>query len=572
MVRIQSVDIRRLGNPKHCDWGDITWGHYTSRDGLHWTHDGQDPVLAPSKPYDQCGVFTGCFHGAGPHGEPGQLTLFYTSAAQLPINWALPYTRNSEGLAMATSGDGGHTWTKSPLNPILAGEPAGLAVTGWRDPFVARWPALDAAFDDSGDGESLYAILSGGILDSGPVLFLYRMRADDLTRWTYCGPLVHFTAGAYTPTRWTGHYGVNWECGNFMTLGDGAEQRQVLLMGSEGGRKTDVPANVPADLLVDSVGASNPYGSWMLWMAGHFEAVQPPDAAGGGGAPPPKLVPEMMGLLDHGILYAASSYEHPVTKQRIVWGWLKEDTLAPSLRTAKGWCGCLSLPRELFLGRIDGVTAALHSPLEDIASVSVAANGRRPEKTLHTLGIRPLPGLEALRRGTAQTWTEVGVAPAGTVQIARCRSPSFELAAQIRVPDPGCCHRVGFHLRHSADADLACRISVYLDVATETLVLERGHTNGGKAGTPQDPLAGPFTLFRLTDGHSAQWETLRLRIFCDGDTVEVFANDRFALSGLAYVEAGHTGVSCFVEAEDDSSAVVFESIELWDEMASCVVA
>lgn len=135
-----------LGNSKNCVWGDITWGHYTSKDGLRWTHNGNDAVLKPSELYDRYGVFTGCLCPSGPKGEPEQLTVLYTSACHLPINWALPYTRNSEVLAMATSCDGGSSWTKSASNPILRGEPDGVVVTGWRDPFVAAWPALHVAF------------------------------------------------------------------------------------------------------------------------------------------------------------------------------------------------------------------------------------------------------------------------------------------------------------------------------------------------------------------------------------------------------------------------------------------
>ncbi|KAK2043083.1 Arabinanase/levansucrase/invertase [Colletotrichum somersetense] len=132
-------------NPEKCDWGNITWEHVTSRDGIHWKHNGSKPVLEPSQPYDQRGVFTGCFNPTGPGIQPGQLTVFYTSACHLPIHWSLPNTRNSEGPSMATSRDAGRTWVKSEQNPILIGEPDDATVTGWRDPYVAEWPALDEA-------------------------------------------------------------------------------------------------------------------------------------------------------------------------------------------------------------------------------------------------------------------------------------------------------------------------------------------------------------------------------------------------------------------------------------------
>ncbi|KAL1888284.1 hypothetical protein Sste5346_009676 [Sporothrix stenoceras] len=527
-------------NPKHCDWGGITWGHYTSKDGIQWTHDDDGPVLQPSETYDQCGIFTGCLIPSElrPRDEPGHLIILYTSAADLPINWALPYTRNSEGLAMATSADGGRTWTKSANNPILAGEPEGIVVTGWRDPFVAKWPALDRARGILAD-ETLYGIISGGIKNSGPALFLYTVATNDVSHWEYLCPLVHIAEGSFKPTRWTGNYGVNWECGNFLTLGESDDKRSFMLIGSEGGVKS-VAEN-----------GANVYGSWLLWMSG--ELTQTNDG--------PRLVPKVFGLLDHGMFYAAASYEHPVTKQRIVWGWLKEDTLALKHREAKGFAGYQGLPRELYLLVISDVVGALSSPLHEIDSLVVKDNDKDGTKIITTLGIRPLPSLESLRRGEPICFNNL---TGNTTYLTTCRFPSFELEAVIRIVPTGQHQRVGFNLRHNDD--LSRQLAVYFEVQTETIVLDRSQTNV-EDGMPRDELPGPFTLLKQTNG----WETLRLRIFGDGDTIEIFANDRFALSAVAYLDARYTGISGFVEGEGDAQSVVFESIKIWDDMASCTV-
>lgn len=71
----------------------------------------QEPVLLPDQPCDKDGIFTGCFFPTGPHGEEDQLSVFYTSVCHLPISWDQPYTRGCEGLALATSSDGGETCT-----------------------------------------------------------------------------------------------------------------------------------------------------------------------------------------------------------------------------------------------------------------------------------------------------------------------------------------------------------------------------------------------------------------------------------------------------------------------------
>ena len=519
-------------------------------------------MLAPSEPYDQCGVFTGCLYPRGPRGEADQLTVLYTSACHLPINWALPYTRNSAGLAMATSADGGLTWNKSSqCNPILAGEPEGVVVTGWRDPFVGVWPALDRLRGLADVADSLYGIISGGISGgeaAQPALFLYAVSRDDVSRWDYLGPLVHFTKGSYRRSCWTGDYGVNWECGNFLTLGNGADERQFILVGSEGGVRDDV-----------SLDASNRHGSWLLWMSGALTLTE--DG--------PRFVPGVFGLLDHGLFYAASSYEHPLTKQRVVWGWLKEDVLALARREDKGWAGFQALPRELFLLRLEKVVETLKTPLKEIDSlvvekeIAAATNSERDTKIdtetniVYTLGIRPLPSLERLRRGDGRCWEDLATS---SQLLMNCRSPCYELMATIRIhPSPNrlAQQRVGFHLRHNAD--LSQRVSVYFDVHTETIVLDRSQTND-EEGMPRDSLSGPFTLFRHQD---TGWEPLHLRIFGDGDTIEVFANDRFALSAVAYIESSFLGISSFVMTTDDTrdSAVVWERVCIWDDMDSCLV-
>lgn len=412
-------------------------------------------------------------------------------------------------------------------------------MTGWRDPFVGHWPALDRARSVP-VGETLYGIISGGIKDSGPALFLYAVASDDVSQWEYLGPLVHITEGFYQPTRWTGNCGVNWECGNFLTLGEGDEERSFVIVGTEGGAKS-----------VTEKG-DNVYGSWLLWMSGEF--TQTKDG--------PRLVPNVFGQLDHGLFYAAASYGHPETKQRIVWGWLKEDTLALKHREAKGFVGYQALPRELFLLRIPEVVEALKTPLDKIDSLIVEDDAGAQTKTVATIGIRPLPGLEQLRRNDPICFNNV--TSKNTTFLTKCRSPSFELKTTIRIIPTGKHQRVGFHLRHN-DA-LSRRLTVYFDVQTETIVLDRSQTND-EDGMPRDKLSGPFTLFRQVGG----WELLRLRIFCDGDTVEIFANGRFALSAVAYLDARDTSISTLNESEDSDQSVVFETISIWDDMASCLV-
>ena len=92
-------------NPFGSKWQNMTWGHSTSRDLIHW--EPQEPTLLP----DGLGtIFSGSSaideaNSAG-FGKNSIVTLF-TSAA------------NSQVQSLAYSNDGGYTYTTYPGNPVL---------------------------------------------------------------------------------------------------------------------------------------------------------------------------------------------------------------------------------------------------------------------------------------------------------------------------------------------------------------------------------------------------------------------------------------------------------------------
>ncbi|KAM0281660.1 hypothetical protein ACHAQH_003391 [Verticillium albo-atrum] len=513
----------------------MSWGHATSRDGLRWTHaTSPEPALKPSESYDKEGIFTGCLWPTGPHGEKDQLTVIYSSIAALPIHWTLKHTRNSEGVSLATSSDAGRTWQKSKLNPILVGEPEDLDVTGFRDPFIAEWPAFDRIRGE----KSLYGFLSGGIVGKGPTVFLYALQPENLTEWKYLGPAVDLAPGFRVPGPWTGDFGVNWECVNFVSLQDGGQEQDFLLMGTEGGVKPRCKE-----------GDKEPLGQWCSWLSGSVEQT----SAG------PRLRHEFDGVLDHGSLYAPNTYVHPVTKKRITIGWLREDGLPMARCEAKGWTGYLSMPRELFLSTTHNVVRGLKSPLEDLRSFKMT-NDSAGVKTLQTLGIKPIDDLKTVRPSRPAEWSALGCTSASGVLRERTRNQSWELDAVITV-DPNQ-KRIGFNICQSPDASQ--RTAVYFSPQDEQLILDRSLSNS-EADIEKPLLSGPFTLLYSRENETEKLEKLRLRIFLDGDVLEVFANDRFALSTTVYGDDSCAGISWFVD--DEGSHSVFESVQLWEDMA-----
>ena len=100
-------------NPYGSTWGNMTWGHSTSTDLVHWTYQGT-PILPDALGTIFSGsavVDTDNTAGFG----AGAVVAFYTSAKPSP--WG-----DSQSQSLAYSTDGGRTFTKYADNPILTSQ------------------------------------------------------------------------------------------------------------------------------------------------------------------------------------------------------------------------------------------------------------------------------------------------------------------------------------------------------------------------------------------------------------------------------------------------------------------
>ena len=185
-------------NPAEAKWGDIHWGHAVSGDLLHW--EDRPIALAPrTEGVDQMGCFTGCAFVQ----EDGTPTIAYTGITPAPER---PRGRR-ESQSIAVSHDGMLTWEKLPHNPVIAGPPEGLRVTGFRDPCVWR------------EGGRWYMLIGSGIEGEGGAALLYR--SADLLDWEYLHPLAVGDSE---------RHGTMWECPDFFPLGE----RHALLISTLG--------------------------------------------------------------------------------------------------------------------------------------------------------------------------------------------------------------------------------------------------------------------------------------------------------------------------------------------------
>ena len=256
-------------NPNGAFWGDMHWAHDISEDMIRWRHQPVALAPTPGGP-DKDGVFSGCAVI-----DNGAVTAVYTSV-------------NPETQSIATSSGNLISWQKYSGNPVIAGPPAGMQVTGFRDPAVWK------------EGDTWLMVLGSGFRGKGGAVLLYESK--DLRHWTYLHPLVTGrmtgTASAKDPV----DSGEMWECPDFFPMGD----KYLLLISTERVVK--------------------------YYLGSYKERVFHPETTGG---------------IDFGCYYAARTMTNTGSR-RILWGWITEGRTAEAQRAA-GWSGAMSLPRELKL-------------------------------------------------------------------------------------------------------------------------------------------------------------------------------------------------------------------------------
>lgn len=134
--------------------GDLHWGHATSRDLIHWTH--QAPALSPDK--------VGTMWSGTAAVDHGGMTGFFGGKKGI----VAAYSTDTQNIGIAYSRDGGETFTKlSKTEPVLR-HPDG--VTEFRDPHIFYYP----------EDKMWKMVVAGGLLR------IYE--SPDLVHFTPCGP------------------------------------------------------------------------------------------------------------------------------------------------------------------------------------------------------------------------------------------------------------------------------------------------------------------------------------------------------------------------------------------------
>ncbi|OZJ04148.1 hypothetical protein BZG36_03124 [Bifiguratus adelaidae] len=469
-------------NPKYHEWGNMSRGHAVSDDLITWTH-----------------------------------------VSYSPIQYLLPYKRGSETLSLASSEDGGKTWTKAEANPILPGPPTDIEPTAWRDPFVNAWVALDALLDRK-IGQYTYGIIAGGIRHKTPTCFLYSIPNGKPAEWTYLGPLIDVGLNC-AKNRWSGDLGVSWEVCNFFSI----ENTEYIIANVEGGKSLDGAL---------SSDPSEPTTRQALWMTCTLALHQNGQ---------PQATPGISGQLDQGCLYAVNTFFDPVKSRRILWGWIPEDDLSSAYRAREGWACCLALPRELYNFQMEHVVRALRSDLSELHNCQFEQL-TDDTFTLQTLGIRPLEEVTGLRNA-AKTY----IIPDFSIKSSNATKKCQETVTTSWL------------------SSIMMKTVIEFSTLQERLTVDR-RDSVIDTDVNTSSVSSPLTLFYVKDPVTGETrlEPLQIRLFFDNSVLEVYANDRFALSTRIYAtgESSVISVSATAKAHmrehQDPVIALFVDTTIWD--------
>lgn len=223
----------------------------------------------------------------------------------------------------------------------------------------------------------------------------------------------------------------------------------------------------------------------------------------------------------------------------------------------------MSFPREVRYISIKNVVCALHTPLQDLNCFVTRANADGLY-TMETLGVAPVEELGALRHRTQFQSDQIS-------QTSRASPPEINLCAEAWefgacVSFSPNCESVGLRIRYGACLDQ--NVLVYFRPAAEEMVVDRSASTT-LPGVNTQRESGPHTLFYRKDpsSGSVELEKLHLRLYKDGSVLELYANDRFALSTRIYPEttkAQTLELYLVGGAEGDAATATWENVQVWD--------
>ncbi|KAJ5507097.1 hypothetical protein N7527_009240 [Penicillium freii] len=323
-------------NPGGIEWGNMSWGHATSKDLTHWE---ERPVALLARGYPENVTemyFTGSavadVNNTSGFGVDGKIPLVAMYTSMYPVSQELPSGKHvlaeQQSQSIAYSLDEGETWTTYDAeNPVIHNPPSpyGAELENFRDPFVfwhddtQKWVAV-----------TVLASLHKVVIWS----------SDNLKEWSLASEFGPYNA-----------VGGIWECPNLFQMpikGDPSIKKWVLVLGLNPG------------------GPPGTVGSGTQYFIGDFNGTAFK-------ADPASIYPDNKSAnwMDWGPdFYAAASYNGlPVGDDVVQIAWMNNWQYGATIPTSP-WRSAMSVPRQLSLKEVNGKVTLLQQPQDSWHSVA----------------------------------------------------------------------------------------------------------------------------------------------------------------------------------------------------------
>ena len=290
-------------HPYSSFWGPMHWGHAVSNDMIFWEY--LPAALAPDKPYDRLG----CFSGSAVTMDDGSHLLMYTGCTDKPAD-PTGRSRWLQSQNLAVKGPGGSEYVKYDQTPVITGAdlPDGADLYEFRDPYL--WREANGTYR---------ALAANGVYDETKGTQLCLFKSDDGFDW-------HFEQILFEDKR---KIGVMWECPNFFPLGE----KHVLIAS-------------PMDMQVEeeeAVGSIRfPKGNNVCYILGDcVDGAFIPDADESGRF--------IYAPVDGGLDFYAPQVMETLDGRRVMIGWMQDPKTANDHDESMRLFGQMTVPRELTL-------------------------------------------------------------------------------------------------------------------------------------------------------------------------------------------------------------------------------
>ncbi|OQE35442.1 hypothetical protein PENCOP_c013G06590 [Penicillium coprophilum] len=321
-------------NPAGIEWGNMSWGHATSRDLIHW-EERSVALLARGYPDNVTEMyFTGSavadVNNTSGFGVDGKVPLVAMYTSSYPVSQDLPSGKHirteQQSQSIAYSLDEGETWTRYDAeNPVIHNPPSPYAAEfkDFRDPFVF-WH------------EDTHKWISVTVLAAIHKIAIWS--SENLKDWSFASEFGPYNA-----------VGGVWECPNLFQIpikGHPSAKRWVMVLGLNPG------------------GPPGTVGSGTQYFIGDFDGTTFT-------ADPGSIYPgnKSANWMDWGPdFYAAASYNGLPDGHVVQIGWMNNWQYGAMIPTSP-WRSAMSVPRQLSLEVVNERVTLLQQPHHSWRSV-----------------------------------------------------------------------------------------------------------------------------------------------------------------------------------------------------------